>query len=63
MRYFLHRHSRLGLRLALVLAAAAAGCRSYHGYQPETQIPPDHGSVPETTRPNTSSPPGYPGSR
>lgn len=49
--------------IALLLSGAAAGCRSYHGYQPETLTPPDHGAVPDTTRPDTSPPPKYPGTR
>lgn len=49
--------------IALLLAGATAGCRSYHGYQPDTLSPPDHGAVPDTKRPDTSPPPKYPGTR
>jgi len=56
--------SRRGAWIALALIAfASAGCRSYHGYKPETLSPPGHGDVPDTNRPDTAPPPGYPGSR
>lgn len=53
---------RLVLLFSL-LSAFAAGCTPYHGYKPETNPPPSTGSPPQTTRPQTSPPPGQPGSR
>ncbi|MBL9174075.1 MAG: hypothetical protein JNL10_11115 [Verrucomicrobiales bacterium] len=49
--------------LLCLLSALGAGCSPYHGYKPETNPPPFTESPPETTRPQTSAPPGQPGSR